>query len=1136
MARTLRAAISLYGIPVNVVHGNSVAKIPVIIDDYASESDLIDVPMPANPVLEGDYQNGPNPVQGYGPGGRGDSHLIIWDEDNNIDYEFFYALAPCFHENADGNWHADQESVWNMNTNTFRTIGWTSADAAGLPILAGLVRPDEALPVSQGGQGAIDHAILFTLQNSIILDQYLYPAEHTADPGNTDASDMPPMGIRLRLKASVDISYLSPEAQIIAQAMKDYGLILADNGSNLFITGASYSVNANNQLDLTWNDSDIQSSTTGLKSLTASDFEVVDLTPVVTGLNTSSGPAGTTVTIVGQNFSGAAGHLSVLFGGTPSTAVTVVDDSHVTAVAPAGTGTVDVRVQSGVNDPDPSNINNPIFGYGTSAIVADDKFTYTTSTLPAVTAVSPGSGPTLGGTAVTIVGVNFTGVTAVKFGAVNATAFTIVSPTSITATAPAGAAGAVDVLVTTAAGTSITSAADRFTYVAAPTVTAVSPGSGPASGGTLITITGTNFTGASAVKIGGSNAASFTIVSATSITATVAAGTVGTIDVTVTTAGGTSTTSAADRFTYLAALPPAPPPPPSPPPPPPPPGPSVPSPVQLFAIGADVGAPPEVKVYDASTGQLRLDFYAFTPFFTGGVRVATGDINGDGVPDIVATAGPGGLPEVRVFDGRTGTLIRDFLAFDPSFSGGLNVACGDLNGDGRDDIVVAMDAGGMPLVRTFSGADGSTLAFFFAYAPSFSGGVRVAAGDVNGDGYADIITVPSSDGAAEVRVFSGRDGSLLADYFAFTPLFTGGASVAAGDLNGAGRADIIVGAGLGGPPEVKAFEGDSTTVLSDFFAFDPVGWSAGVRVGAVSLNGRADVVVTPGPGQAAEARVLDGLTLAIVQDFFAFDPAYHGSAYVELTGRRSCSAQQLDQPHQEHIRRQHQEGRDHHPARGGPADPLGAAGRLQAEPAAGDAHQVAEDHRLQRGRHHVLQAQAAQRGTLILGPRHVAAHQLGREAAPQRQVADEHRQQRQGHHAGQHARRHQLPQRRQAQHLQGVDLLGQAHRAQLGARLAPSGRRQSGRPPSAQTPAPRPEPALREEALGVEALEQLMQVQPDDHPQRQAGDGPQRQRPEQHLIQLVGELTRLTQRQRGRRQRACREMSETPDIGQRIEE
>src|SRR5262249_21736405 len=154
-----------------------------------------------------------------------------------------------------------------------------------------------------------------------------------------------------------------------------------DNGSNFFVTGASYSVDANNGFALTWNDGDIQDSVRGLKSLTFSDFEVVSLAPVVAGLSASSGSAGSTVTISGANFSGVAGHLQVFFGNTPATGVTVLDDGHVSATVPAGSGTVDVRVQSGVTTAsNSSNYTNPIFGYGLSATSASDLFTYSGGT------------------------------------------------------------------------------------------------------------------------------------------------------------------------------------------------------------------------------------------------------------------------------------------------------------------------------------------------------------------------------------------------------------------------------------------------------------------------------------------------------------------------------------------------------------------------------------------------------------------------------------------------------------------------------------------------------------------------------------------------------------------------------------
>ncbi|MNW94848.1 IPT/TIG domain protein [compost metagenome] len=171
---------------------------------------------------------------------------------------------------------------------------------------------------------------------------------------------------------------------------------------------------------------------------------------------------------------------------------------------------------------------------------------------PTITGVTPASGPASGGTAVTITGTGFTGVTALKFGANNGVAVTVVNATTMTATSPAGSAGTVNVTVTAAGGTSATDAANQFTYIPAPTVTSISPTAGPTAGGTSVTITGTGFTGATAVTFGATAATGFTVNSATQITATAPSGS-GTVDVRVTTTGGTSATGAADQYTYAAA-------------------------------------------------------------------------------------------------------------------------------------------------------------------------------------------------------------------------------------------------------------------------------------------------------------------------------------------------------------------------------------------------------------------------------------------------------------------------------------------------------------------------------------------------------------------------------------------------------
>ncbi len=330
---------------------------------------------------------------GYNAGQRGDSHLIVWDEDNNIVYELYGVTRPSDPKlfpntsgvevnHTDGKWHAAQETIWNMNTNTFRTLGFTSADAAGLSILAGLVRPDEGLPTSQGGQGAITHALRVTLPSGDINPQYIYPASHMVD--TSQGTDNVPLGARLRLANTPAINSLinsmPPESQIIARAMQQYGLIVADIGSSMYVTGASASEDANGNINHVWNMDDILASN-GLRELTAGDFEVVNLKPVVTGLSAGQGAAGSVLMITGQNFSGAAGHLLVFFGSTAASSVTMVSDTQLSVVVPRVSGTVDVTVQSGVNENDNNsdnpnaNVNKPIFGYGVSAKTSADLFT-----------------------------------------------------------------------------------------------------------------------------------------------------------------------------------------------------------------------------------------------------------------------------------------------------------------------------------------------------------------------------------------------------------------------------------------------------------------------------------------------------------------------------------------------------------------------------------------------------------------------------------------------------------------------------------------------------------------------------------------------------------------------------------------
>ena len=238
---------------------------------------------------------------------------------------------------------------------------------------------------------------------------------------------------------------------------------------------------------------------------------------------------------------GLHGTTTVNFGTTKATSFTVDSDTQITATSPAGTGVVDVTV---------------VTPGGTSATSSADQFNYTPVNYTAVvTGITPAQGPVTGGTILTITGTGFGGATAVDFGSTKATSFTVVSDTQITATSPAGT-GVVHVTVVTAGGTSATSSADQFSYQSsyAPVVTGITPAQGPVTGGTAVTITGTNLdlTSATMVKVGNSIATIYSD-TGTKVVVITPAGTAGVVDVTVTTADGTSATSSVDQFTYRAA-------------------------------------------------------------------------------------------------------------------------------------------------------------------------------------------------------------------------------------------------------------------------------------------------------------------------------------------------------------------------------------------------------------------------------------------------------------------------------------------------------------------------------------------------------------------------------------------------------
>jgi hypothetical protein len=219
------------GIPITIV--SRVTPRSAVAFDYASESDPGPYPIPAKVRIEG----------------GSDAHAILVDRDACTLYELF-----ALRRTSSGGWRAGSGAIWNLNSNALRPEGWTSADAAGLPILPGLARYDEV------AAGRIDHALRFTVSRT--RRAYVWPARHYAS-SLTDPS-LPPMGLRLRLKASYNFSGFPPQARVVLRALKEYGMMVADNGSNWYITGAP---------DARWSNDDLRT----LRNVPGSAFEVVDV-------------------------------------------------------------------------------------------------------------------------------------------------------------------------------------------------------------------------------------------------------------------------------------------------------------------------------------------------------------------------------------------------------------------------------------------------------------------------------------------------------------------------------------------------------------------------------------------------------------------------------------------------------------------------------------------------------------------------------------------------------------------------------------------------------------------------------------------------------------------------------------------
>lgn len=364
----------------------------------------------------------------------------------------------------------------------------------------------------------------------------------------------------------------------------------------------------------------------------------------------------------------------------------------------------------------------------------------------------------------------------------------------------------------------------------------------------------------------------------------------------------------------------------------------------VYATGAGAGGGPLVKVF-RGVGAQKTSFFAYDPVFTGGVRVVTADVTGDGTADIIVAPGKGGGPHVKVYDGKTFQQLASFFAFESEFRGGLFVAARDMDGDKKAEIIVSADANGGPRVSILKpniGPDATgatTVTNFFAYDVGFTGGVRIATGDFNGDGLADLVVAPGFGGGPHVKVFSGL-GLLTGNYDPEKQFMAGdvtgrnGLFVTAGNMSGDknNKIDsIVVGSGAG-TPVVRVYNGGDLSLSVQMFptggevpglvvdgtnldgtlnnrtfplslippAAPPEqltpttdktqrqisGYLYGIRVGTHDVNndGVADLLLAAGPADTPTVTVLNGKTLTEMRSFNAYEDFFYGGVFVGGAG------------------------------------------------------------------------------------------------------------------------------------------------------------------------------------------------------------------------------------------------------------
>lgn len=302
----------------------------------------------------------------------------------------------------------------------------------------------------------------------------------------------------------------------------------------------------------------------------------------------------------------------------------------------------------------------------------------------------------------------------------------------------------------------------------------------------------------------------------------------------------------------------------------------------LIVAGAGPTGGPHVRIFNTSGG-LRDSFFAYEEQVKSGVAVVSGDVDGDGEKEIITGPGNNAGPHVRIFK-KDGTVkYPGFFAYEEHFRGGVNIALGDLDDDGVDEIIAGAGVGGGPHIRVFDYLGNQKITpGFFAYSENFRGGVNIATGDIDRDGIDEIIAGAGKGGGPQIRVFEGSGELKPIQFFAFHPNFRGGINVATGDFDGDGKDEIVASQASEGEAWVKVYRyNNNQDILGQFNAY-----GSGVEIGAhiavsdIDLDGIAEIITGAGYGGGPQVRIFEGNGEIVNNGFFAYADYFRGGVYV----------------------------------------------------------------------------------------------------------------------------------------------------------------------------------------------------------------------------------------------------------------